>query len=676
MMQESKLKVFSFSELTANSYNVDYTSLDFGKAPFNGLIGQLEPNAISLKQNHFEEEVFLFLSGKGEIQVDDTKIEIHAGIGVRVAPFMNHVIKNTSVQPLRFISIYWGDKLSHLPKLAETNSIDTTLIFSPLPTPNGDLHLGHLSGPYLAADIYRRYLTECGLTAMHVTGRDDHQTYVAKKAQLEQTTPKAIADHFSKQIRKTLEDYNIIVDYFLEPNQDDAYANFVKTVFKQLYEKGDIYAKTEMAAFRFSDRKYLHEAYIEGNCPFCFAKSDGNACEECGRPNACIDLHNGYDKLNHQPPEYRPSQRLYFKLSRYTDQLSDYIKSTPMSAHAFALSQAMLEDGLPDICVSHLSEWGIATPIPGFQDHIIYVWFELALAFLWSGMQVSPENIGESEKMAYFYNNLTARVVHFYGFDNTYYHTIFFPAIYFALGLQPPRAHVVNELLDLDGSKFSTSRNHLIWGRDLLNNVPLDYVRWFLSETRPEGSRKNFTLAEFTISLNQTFALIQTWMTKFATIITEKFNQNIPLPGAWTLEHRQFLQNILTYRQTALDCYHIENFSPASIVQTLKNLSMLASHFLHAQQSLLDVKATYDYSRTAIALSAFALKIFALLSRPIIPNTANSILHFLGLPKDTKLIDNAFIDPLTTCDISLLPTLVTLEENAISELQHGKSAKY
>lgn len=666
-MKDERFEIFYFSDLNAKGYNVDYATIHFGAAPFNGLMAQLEPGCSSHIHNHFEVEAFLFLSGNGVLHLDEKKIDLTPGMGIRVSSFSNHIIENTSTsQPLRFMSIYWGSKLNDLPPVKRINP-PTTLIFSPPTTPNGDLHLGHLSGPYLAADIYRRYLSENGLVAKHVTGRDDHQTYVAKKAEINNTTPKMLADCYSKEVRQTLTVSGIPIDYYITPNHDGEYAEFVKMIFQKLYDQGYIFEKDELAPFS-AKGEYLHEAYIHGKCPFCHKNSDGNACEECGRPNDCTNLLNAYDHKEKLAPEIKPCKRLYFNFNYFNKQLTDYIKSTTLSAHALGLSISMLNEGLPDICVSHPSSWGIKTPIPGFQDQVIYVWFELAIGYLWGARQLSPDHLSENEKTAWFFNSHDARVVHFYGFDNTYYHTLLFPAIYFALGIKPPNVHIVNELLDLDGLKFSTSRGHLIWVRDLINRVPLDYLRWYLCEVRPEGSRQNFTLSHFVLSINQTFFRLDQWIKELTAVISNKFNHFISEPGAWTAEQHQFLQDILTYQQSAIDHFKIETFSTTRLIQNLNNLSITALSFLNSQKYFFDNNTVTPYARTALALLALALKIFALLARPIVPDTANAILDFMNIPRKTILNEASFIDPSKECKIFLLPKFVKIKEEELADI--------
>tara|TARA_Y100001947_G_C10349625_1_gene309989 strand:+ start:1122 stop:3158 length:2037 start_codon:yes stop_codon:yes gene_type:complete len=658
---------FSSKDCNAIAYDLAYFPLDFADAPVNGMLCTVEPKAFSRIHNHVEVEFFYFVAGVGNVYIDDECIPVKVGEGIRVAAFANHIVENTHASdPLQFISFYWVKSESQPEDPALYPKTKNTLIFSTPPTPNGDLHLGHLSGPYLAADIYRRHLLGLGYKALHATGRDDHQTYVPAKALLEKSSPEKTADKYAQAICETWQCYNIDLDFFIEPQKEGAYANFINKILQHLYDNSYLVTKTEDAAWDSEQLNYLHEAYIRGNCPNCNNESDGNACEECGRPNQCIDLSDAYARLTNHKIIKKPCKRLYFRLSLFAKELNNYVQSTPMSAHAYALSQGLLAENLPDICISHPSSWGMKIPIDAFSDQVLYVWFEMALAYLWAARNLAPASItDEIEKIHWFYQNQETQVVHFYGFDNTFYHTILFPAIYFALGgLRPPAAHAVNELLDLEGKKFSTSRGHLISGKALLESAPIDSIRWFLSEVRPEGMRSNFQLNVFYESVNSLFAEnLQTLITSLAECISHNFQGIVPEPGAWTKEQRYFYQELLSLRQHILKQLTIEQFSLRGVTSDLRQLITKTLYFQETYIQFFKEHSVRDHLRTGIALSLLAIKFFALLARPIIPNYSRMLLTFLGLNDTCITSDIDFLLAGVTVTSEQLPYFERLHEN-------------
>jgi len=642
---KTSLQRYNFLEMTAKAYNVNYAALDLGNVPFNSVIGELLPGESSQIHQHIEAEVFIFISGNGIIRADEDEINVGSGIAVRVSPFTHHTITNISTsESLRFISIYWNPELKNITSKGSEERPTSTIIFSPLPTPNGDLHIGHLSGPYLAADIYRRYLKSRGVEVVHITGSDDHQTYVSVKAASSDVFPKALADFYTNKIKKTMHQCGIEYDYFIKPSTDGSYAESVQTAFMKLYSEKYIIEKNELAAFSTYDGKYLHEAFIRGKCPHCLNEADGNACEECGRPNHCVDLIDAYEKNTGKPPVFRMCKRLYFRLNHFKHELETYINTTPMSARALALGNAMIAEGLPDICVSHPSDCGIPVPLEDFTEQKIYVWFELAIAHLWGAKQV---NLVENEARSQ---------IHFYGFDNAFYLTLLFPAIYYSLGAKQTNAHVINELLDLEGAKFSTTRNHVIGIQDLASDIPIDYIRWFLSEIRPEGVRNNFTVQQLIHSTNQTFYItLNDWMNKISELLILNFDHLVPEAGFWSNEHIQFLNKILRCRQDILDHYCIDNFSTYTIVDSLKRLMAISRRFLNSQTSVLALASYENYARTTMALLLFSLKLFALLANPIIPTIGSRLLKFLGV--SSSIDDLTFIPSGYSCDVASLPVM-------------------
>jgi methionyl-tRNA synthetase len=667
------IEVFKLKDYEHKKYNVSYHSLHFDNAPLSGMVGQIEPGESSLLHNHFEVEYFLFLSGVGHVNIDNQIFDVVGGMGIKIPAFSNHIIKNKSqTEELRFLSFYWSDSSLEPPIIKKPND---TLIFATPPTPNGDMHLGHLSGPYLAADIYRRFLLESGSKAIYATGRDDHQTYLVVKAHAENTTPMQIANENADKIQRTLQQCEIKLDYFIEPNATGSYSEFVRRFFKKLYDAGLIVAKEEHAAFSADETRYLHEGFIRGICPYCERESDGNACEECGRPNKCVDLKEAKDRISSKPSKSKLCKRLYFQIGKFKDDLIQYINTIPMSAHAMAASHQILSDKQLEICVSHPGDWGIQVPIDEFQNQIIYVWFEMALGYLWAALNLAPKDItDEMEKICWFYNREENEVVHFYGFDNTFYHTILFPAVYLALGnIKLPSAHVVNELLDLEGSKFSTSRNHLIWGRDLFNKVPVDYGRWYLSKVRPEGTRSNFVVEDFIQSVNHFFAENLNKLTgNLSQLLVNHFSGEIPESGAWTVEQRAFYHKILAMHTEVLHLYQIANFSPRKITQVLASLIDITLNFLVSHEFFLNSEETYDYARTGTALAVLSLKIFALLARPILTDTSLHLLSAMGYSVNHPLHDTSFVPSGTKWNVNIVPkfSFVT-KEDMEGIMQHG-----
>lgn len=602
-----------------------------GNLPFGSMHCVVKSGVTSVIHNHHEYECFYITKGSGLLTIADERADVQEGDIIRIPPFADHTLYNSNQEDLHYLTFWWEDLNALVAHPQKSSTSSNTLIFSTPPTPNGDLHLGHLSGPYTGADIYRRFLELQGTSAFHVTGRDDNQSYVPRKALDQNRSPEDLANDYSDRMERTLARNAIRIDHYGRPKSSPYHVNLTQRVVKELYDKGTIFEREADSLFCVTTGKYLYEAHVRGLCPHCNVESDGNACEQCGRPNDVVDLINPQSKYGTEGVEIRKTRRLYFKLSAFADELYQYHRQAIMPAHLAALCQQMLAAGLPDICVSHLSDWGIEVPVAGYENQRIYVWFEMAAGYL-AAAQETAEKSGLSEQhqdgWKEFFSSDAARVVHFFGFDNGYFHAILFPAIYMALdwGVRSPAAFVVNELLNLDGLKFSTSRGHLIWGSDLLNLVPSDYVRYYLSYVRPETKKTNFTMSEFVSVINeQLVENWQTWLNKLFARCGTLFQSKIPAPGAWAQEHRAYFERMNRLLTDAKVAYQASDFSPQRVCHLANELVREALRFSSSQSHYEGSKATFDFLRTGIALELLAAKTLALIMQPIMPSFSDTL---------------------------------------------------
>ncbi|MHB2060919.1 class I tRNA ligase family protein [Pseudomonas monsensis] len=610
-------------------YNVDSRVVELPGTALNLMGCTLAPGQESQPHNHFEDELFIFTEGHGLVRTAQETLEVNAGDAVHCARFESHTIRNLSDrQPLHFHSLYW-DAGQLQPSEAEP-PVDT-LIFSTPPTPNGDLHLGHLSGPYIAGDVLKRVLSNSGAKVFYGSGRDDNQTYVLTCAAKENTSPKACADHYAQAIRETWQGFGIDMDLFITPDNQGEYADFAHHYLQRLHDQGLIYAK-DTPVFVDDQGNALHEAFLNGGCPHCGESSDGNACEACGQPNQCTDLTQPRVKRDGRQPQLRIETRLFFRLSAFADDLSKYVQTANMPAHVYQLCHTMLTQGLPDICISHRSDWGIRHRLPSMQDQVMYVWFEMAFGYLWGASDLPVAGADRFARAAHCYSG-SMDIVHCYGFDNAYYHTLLFPAVYLALGLTPPRHHVVNELLDLDGSKFSTSRRHLIWGKDFLAETGSDYARMALMLTRPEGMRSNFTVTRICARINELFPeKLSAWMQRLQARLAEQGGK-IPEPGAWLSDqknyHDELRQWIEGYRQAA----STSTFSPLRMAEQVAQVIDRVSRFSAAQDYLLSApgQPLSNHARTSLALQALTARWLAYATYPLMPGLSEQLTDLLNL---------------------------------------------
>ncbi|HTQ81546.1 MAG TPA: class I tRNA ligase family protein [Thermoanaerobaculia bacterium] len=506
------------------------------------------------------------------------------------------------------------------------------LITATPPTPNGDLHVGHLSGPYLAGDVYKRYCRLAGLEAFFITGGDDNQTYVATKAEQLGTTPEKVAERFDDAIVETLRRAQIEVDIYVRPLRSPRHARFITEFVERLYADGKLIAREAEAAWCEKCQRFLFEAFLSGTCPHCGVHSDGNVCEVCAQPNLCVDLIDAACKRCGGAVSRRTVRRLFFPLSPYAERLREYFPTARMGAHLAALCDTMLAEGLPDIPVSNPADWGIPVPVPGFEGQRLYAWFEMAPGYL-SATQEMLEALGRPESWRDFWGSDEAAVVQFFGYDNSYFHTVLFTAemLAFDASIHLPAAFVTNEFYRLDGQKFSTSRVHAIWGQEILDHLPADLLRYYLCLDRPEAEQTNFQLHDFRAATKRDLVgLWQPWLGGLGRKVREQESGIAPAPGRLTASQERFAAELADLIETASLYYQRETFSPHRIVTTLNRL-VDAAHAFGAAESHWRAGATEE-RRSALALELSAAATLALLASPIMPGFGARLWAELGFP--------------------------------------------
>ncbi|MFF4953023.1 class I tRNA ligase family protein [Streptomyces chattanoogensis] len=374
-----------------------------------------------------------------------------------------------------------------------------TVIIAPPPTPNGDLHVGHLAGPYLACDVYARYLRATGRDVIYTTGTDDSQTYVVASARRLGTTPEALADKSWHDIRSTLAATGMKVDGFAP--FDDGYRGTVLDFVGALHAEGRFRQRTVRFPYSEKTGEFLMEGLVSGECPECLAESRGGLCEACGHPNNFDELINPRSTVD--PADVlttREATILVLPLEEYREQLTAYYasNSVKLRPHTRQLVSEVLARPLPDFPITYPTAWGIPAPFPETPGQTINAWVEGMPASMYCTAHAQRE-LGEEPAAndALWLSEQSIELVYFLGFDNVYFWGMTHLALLLAHQGRyiTPAAIVSNEFYELENEKFSTSKGHVVWGRDLVAEVPRDLVRFYLALTAPEHQRTNFSRA-------------------------------------------------------------------------------------------------------------------------------------------------------------------------------------
>lgn len=506
-----------------------------------------------------------------------------------------------------------------------------TVLFSTPPTPNGGLHLGHISGPYLAGDILRRRMTTQDHAVAHIGSFDDHTSYVVTKSRQLGELPEAVARRYAASIRHSWAAMGIEIDVADNPIDDPDYVAFCAAATRALLRTGNVVVRTADALYEKDTGAYLHEALVFGQCPVCKQPADGDACEFCGHPHETVDLINPVSTLNPDSElEIHAKPFLYFPLEHHRDFLVHYAGSTEMSERLLALTLGMLAEPLPDIRISHEVPWGIPLDLDVVQGHRLYPWFEMGLLYLWLLRQhFGPDSLTIRDDVLTVSDRLRrARIVNCYGFDNAYFHTLLFPALFHALGDELPVTahHISNELLHLDGEKFSTSRNHVISVETALAHADPDLVRLYLCAIRPEHESTNFTVADFETTVNtRVIEPLNAMMERFADLCASGFDGTVPEPGSWHGTAWAYQRGVARRVALVEDNLGLHGFSPQRATRELLTLLGDTRVLLDAAQPLVDVPDAKAYVRTAVALAAVGIDTLRRELAPIAPSISAAL---------------------------------------------------
>lgn len=605
--------------------------------------GRVAPGRRSAPHQHDEIETFVIVKGTGDLVVDARRHRVAPGVVVQFEPFETHTLENTGPEDLLFLTLYWRDPhraarragARPRPRLAGR----PVFVFSTPPTPNGDLHLGHLSGPYLGADAFVRYQRLNGVSAWHLTGSDDFQSYVVECARRSGQDVARTAAHFSAEIAETLQLMDIEPDQYTATSVAPGYRAGLQAFFSRLVDSGRVAPRPGPALFDAGSGAYLYEVDISGGCPTCLGRTGGNICEECGEPNVCADLLDPVEITGAEPgapARIGVAARFTVPLHEFREDVAEHQRLGRVPARLRELAGRILARDRFDLPVSHPSSWGVPPAESALPGQVIWVWPEMAYGFLHGiqalGARTSADWRADDPRAEW-------KIVHFFGYDNSFYHSILYPVLYRLAfpGWTPDIDYHVNEFLLLDDEKFSTSRQHAIWGKDLLDARSVDAVRFHLSRIRPEGRRTNFTSAAYHAEVRVTLAgRWQGWLADLGRRVDQRYGGVVPDAGVWTPEHTAFLARLDDRLRAVSGALDADGFSLNRAADQLDGIVGDAIGFSRQECAVAELDGWRDETRTAVALELAAAALLSACAAPVMPRFSAALAVALGLPPVTR----------------------------------------
>ncbi len=377
------------------------------------------------------------------------------------------------------------------------------LVNSALPYANSSLHLGHIAGAYLPADIFVRYQRMIGNEVMFVSGSDQHGTPITIAADRMGVEPSVVANKYYAEHLEDFRSLDINFDVFMKTSSAK-HKETVKEIFLELYEKGFLSEKAMVSPFCPECNRFMPDRYIEGTCPYCgYEKALGDQCERCGRTLDPIELINPRCIVCDGVPEFRESKQMFFDLSRFQAPLLKWLQSKEYwRNNVLSFTRNFIESGLKERAITRDIEWGVPVPLDGYENKRIYVWFEALIGYL-TGARILSEEIGNPDYWKKFYLDPETRDYYFIGKDNIPFHTIVWPAMLMGVGgYNLPYDVPANEYLTMKGEKFSKSRSIGFQVKEILRFVDKDYVRYYLSTILPESGDTDFSVEELQSRVN------------------------------------------------------------------------------------------------------------------------------------------------------------------------------
>ena len=497
------------------------------------------------------------------------------------------------------------------------------------PYANGPLHLGHIAGACLPADIFARYHRTKGNEVLMVSGSDQHGTPITITAEQEGKTPAEIADKYHQQFLDSWQHLGISFDLFTSTGTAN-HAEVTTDIFLTLLDKNYIYKDTALQAFCPQCRRFLPDRYVEGTCPFCHSSgARGDQCDECGKPMNATELIDPHCRHCDTTPQFKNSEHFFLKLTAFRDNLLDWVRQqTPWRRNVLNFTTRFLEKGLIDRAITRDIDWGVPVPVDGFENKRIYVWFEAVIGYL-SATKEWAKSTGDAEKWHSFWQE-EVKSYYFIGKDNIVFHTIIWPAILMGYGdLNLPYDVPANEFLTIEGKKLSTSRNWAVWVPDYLKRYNPDPLRYLLSINMPETGDSDFSWREFIRrNNNELVATYGNLVHRVITFVYRSFDGCVPVPGELDTPSQTLLnktENTLSTMDRLL--YHC-HFKEA--IRSAMSLAQETNRYLDEKSPWKTIKQDRQASATALYVTISVLSCLRTALYPFLPFSSQKLHEYLG----------------------------------------------
>lgn len=520
---------------------------------------------------------------------------------------------------------------------------DRYTLTAALPYTNGPIHIGHLAGVYVPADIYARYLRLTGNDVAFICGSDEHGVAIPMKAKKEGVSPTEIIDKYHHIIKKSFEEFGISFDNYSRtsaPIHHETASDF----FKKLYEQGDFIEEVTEQLYDEEAQQFLADRFVTGTCPRCdYEEAYGDQCENCGSSLNATDLINPKSTITGGVPTLKKTKHWFLPLDRYEGFLKKWIlegHQHDWKPNVYGQCKSWIDDGLKPRAVTRDLDWGIPVPVEGGEGKVLYVWFDAPIGYISSTKEWAKH---EGKDWEPYWKDKNTKLLHFIGKDNIVFHCIIFPSILKAYGdYILPNNVPANEFLNLEGNKLSTSKNWAVWLHEYLEEFPdmQDVLRYTLTANAPETKDNDFTWKDFQARNNNELLAIFGNFINRVTVLTHKYYDGIvPESSSLTEVDRNTLDSLREFPKTLADSLNRYRFREGS--QELMNLARLGNKYLADEEPWKLIKSDADRTKTIMFIALQIATGLAVLSEPFLPFTSQKLKEILRLTANNKNSDGS-----------------------------------
>ena len=506
-------------------------------------------------------------------------------------------------------------------------------ITAALPYTNGPVHIGHLAGVYIPADIYARFQRMQGKDVAFVCGSDEHGVPITLKAKKEGITPQQVVDKYNGIIKQSFEDFGISFDNYSRTTSK-IHHDTASAFFKKLHSEGKFIEQVTQQLYDADANQFLADRFVVGTCPKCGNKeSYGDQCESCGTSHNATDLINPKSAITGAVPSLKETKHWFLPLDKYEPFLKDWIleeHKKDWKTNVYGQCKSWIDDGLRPRAVTRDLDWGIPVPAPDAEGKVLYVWFDAPIGYISATKQWAAR---ENKDWEPYWKDKDTKLLHFIGKDNIVFHCIIFPSMLKAEGSYIlPNNVPANEFLNLEGNKISTSKNWAVWLHEYLEDFPgqQDVLRYVLTSNAPETKDNDFTWADFQARNNNELVAIFGNFINRVTVLTHKYYDGVtPSEGTLSQIDIKTLETVRAY--PAVIESSIERYRFREAQQELMNVARLGNKYLADQEPWKTIKTDEQRTKTVMFVALQIASALAILSEPFLPHTSKKLKEMLHI---------------------------------------------